>query len=611
MDEFQYKPLVRGDFRLLQVSCEENEGPIVCTLQHELFDIKTCDYWALSYVCDQKPLDQQTDYLPQAFIVVNSKKFPVKWNLWNALQHLRAHFIHRMENHKVWIDAICIHQTDLEEKNYQMGMMGDIYKGALRVHAWLGESAQDSDRVLRKAIPIGEAHTRMWSTPTVNGLPLKGFSSLNVSPEDIQTRRQEIHDNLELDTDDVAAFHRLLLRPYWERVWILQEAAMGYQVVFHCGSICIPWEYFGWLCDAIDQQPFDLWDQLDFNEVLLERNLVTQIRRRARPLHILRSQWNSLATYEKLTLLGLAQKFRDWRSTDPKDHIFALSALAFQEDVDLNKPDYTMSPSRVFGRLVLTHANKYGRLDGLNFHTSNRQLDLPSWVPDFSSPSTVHSLISLPSMSLEWLLTPKTLFSAAGDTKPKCSIDLDTDELHVSGINCDMILDTGPIFPDDNFSGTTTPSLQAWDSQMSEKYRSWAPGSYGSTSEYTEAIKRLIVADTTFSGRQNEGIYVTEEIGEEGVKRIFLARMWKANYGRRPIFTIGGFIGLGPRNTQEGDVVTVLFGGQTPYILRPICAEGLFSKYRFIGECYVDTIMDGEVLEQWDPEIAGEVLVLV
>lgn len=597
MEHFQYEPLNQGDFRLLQLSCENNEGLIVCTLEHEPFDIDNCDYWALSYVCDQKPIDQPTGYLPPTFIIVNSKKFFVKWNLWNALQHLRAHFIHRMETHKVWIDAICIHQTDLEEKNYQMSMMKDIYKGALRVHAWLGESAEDSDLVLRMAIPIGEAHTRMWSRPTVNGSPLKDFSALDVSTEDLQIRRQEIHDSLELDADGVTAFHRLLLRPYWERVWILQEAAMGYQVVFHCGSICIPWEYFGWLCDAIDQQPFDLWDQLNFNKDPRERNLATQIRRRVRHLHILRSQWNSLATYQKLTLLGLTQKFRDWRSTDPRDHIFALSALAFQEDVDLNKPDYTMSPSQVYGRLVVTHANKYGRLDGLNFHTSNRQLVLPSWVPDFSSPTNVHSLISLPSMSLEWLLTPKALFSAAGDTKPKCSIDLGTGELHVSGIKCDLILDTGPIFPDEDFSGTSTPSLQAWDSQMSQEYKSWAPGSYGSSSQYAEAIRRSTVADTTFSGRQKEGIHVMEEKGEDILERMFLARMWKANYGRRPIITMGGFIGLGPRDTQEGDCVVVLFGGQTPYILRPFREGGARSKYRFIGECYVDAIMDGEVLE--------------
>lgn len=40
----------------------------------------------------------------------------------------------------LWIDAICINQDDIAEKNSQVAMMAEIYKKATRVNIWLGES---------------------------------------------------------------------------------------------------------------------------------------------------------------------------------------------------------------------------------------------------------------------------------------------------------------------------------------------------------------------------------------------------------------------------------------------------------------------------------------
>lgn len=37
----------------------------------------------------------------------------------------------------VWIDAICINQEDLDEKNGQVTKMGEIYSMAKTVHVWL------------------------------------------------------------------------------------------------------------------------------------------------------------------------------------------------------------------------------------------------------------------------------------------------------------------------------------------------------------------------------------------------------------------------------------------------------------------------------------------
>lgn len=45
----------------------------------------------------------------------------------------------------VWVDALCIAQSDTYEKVYQLGQMGTIFSKAAKVVAWLGPAAEDSD----------------------------------------------------------------------------------------------------------------------------------------------------------------------------------------------------------------------------------------------------------------------------------------------------------------------------------------------------------------------------------------------------------------------------------------------------------------------------------
>lgn len=70
---------------------------------------------------------------------------------------------------------------------------------------------------------------------------------------------------------------------------------------------------------------------------------------------------------------------------------------------------------------------------------------------------------------------------------------------------------------------------------------------------------------------------------------------------RRFAVTRNGYFVLGPDALQEGDVVAVLRGGKTPFLLREVNAgEG---GWRLVGECYVHGLMDGE---GWDVEGAKE-----
>lgn len=65
-------------------------------------------------------------------------------NLADALEHLRL----ETESRTLWVDAICINQADIEERNAQVKRMGSIYTLAERVVIWLGPETSDSNLAL-------------------------------------------------------------------------------------------------------------------------------------------------------------------------------------------------------------------------------------------------------------------------------------------------------------------------------------------------------------------------------------------------------------------------------------------------------------------------------
>ncbi|KAK0624066.1 hypothetical protein B0T14DRAFT_517485 [Immersiella caudata] len=81
----------------------------------------------------------------------------------------------------------------------------------------------------------------------------------------------------------------------------------------------------------------------------------------------------------------------------------------------------------------------------------------------------------------------------------------------------------------------------------------------------------------------------------------YAQRIYNACAHRRLLVTKRGYIGLAPWNAETGDVVAVLHGGETPFLLRPAEEPGVYS---LVGECFVYGIMGGEALG-WENAIAA------
>lgn len=86
-------------------------------------------YEALSYTWG--------DQIPDQAVYTGRGKFYITKNVQAAMKELR---LVPGKSRYLWIDAICINQDDIAEKNSQVAMMAEIYKKATRVNIWLGES---------------------------------------------------------------------------------------------------------------------------------------------------------------------------------------------------------------------------------------------------------------------------------------------------------------------------------------------------------------------------------------------------------------------------------------------------------------------------------------
>lgn len=172
MPVFQYSPLDQGPFstRILRLlPSKDRAAPIACQLSnYSLLDDTAQEYDALSYVWGDKA-DGQCN------ISINDQAFSVGKNLHSALLRLRGPNFERT----LWVDAVCIDQNNMREKEEQIQNMARIYEQASQVMVWLGEEADNSTRAL-EAIRVA-AEGVFAGEPYVlpsESIPIEGVKSL-------------------------------------------------------------------------------------------------------------------------------------------------------------------------------------------------------------------------------------------------------------------------------------------------------------------------------------------------------------------------------------------------------------------------------------------------
>jgi hypothetical protein len=293
---FTHQPLVlsQPQIRLLKIVPSHNDSNII---EQEMCHFNQSDqpYRALSYTWGSAMLQRD--------ILINSKHFSVRQNLWSFLQTQRADD----EGYSgwYWIDALCIDQSDTLERNHQVQLMTQIYERVSEVRVWLGEANSDSDIVMKYCF-------------TICGMTPQEGTILRRSPPllFIQPGKEEI--------EFYRTMRRFDQRPYWKRIWILQEFILANDLVIQCGRFKISWNTFWkvWsrlLCLSPERVPHIR----DLGHLRTDHQQGNISRGRASL-----SGWNWILVLEKS------------KCTDVRDKIYGLHALTqekYRVEVDYSK----------------------------------------------------------------------------------------------------------------------------------------------------------------------------------------------------------------------------------------------------------------------------------
>jgi hypothetical protein len=264
-----------------------------------------------SYRADFQPYDalsyEWADARNVKEIILDGKTFYIRENLWHAMRRLRSD-----KPVTFWIDAICIDQTNISERNHQVSQMSKIYANARRVIVWLGMESPSS-----------------W----------KAFSCIGNYSRDPISWPAAIAD------DSWEALVELCDRSYWHRLWIIQEVVLAKELQIFCGYSGIHWQELEKVCKNLSSIPELDGDPPIFKKV--RTNIAFQLVRireaRGRSQTTLREL---LETCEKSLcadprdkiygLLGLAEDTRRSLSVDYSKSLFDIykDVVRFQWDID-------------------------------------------------------------------------------------------------------------------------------------------------------------------------------------------------------------------------------------------------------------------------------------
>ena len=360
-----------SEIRLLRF-LHSSDGQVRCHLiKHSLENGPELRYSALSYVWGDPNVTKD--------ILVNGKPFAATTNLVAALEVLSN--VPKASSY-VWIDAICINQADMSERNHQVQKMVSIYKNAVKVLAWLGPEQNHSTEVIAimkhivKEIELSPdaGVVEVFEKPApdhllkARGLETSGETLLSFA----LPRKEDIP-------------HLLSQRDFWKRIWILQELVLARRVTFMCGYATF-WEtditqIGNWLATHPTRTiPSGIeWAKwLDFE---VGFNNAFRVPMQSLTLAVGIQNVFEAKKPDAWTLFESALRLR---ATDPRDQVYSLLGLA---EIGI-EADYSKSTEAVYLELAAVMLER-APLDGWFRYTGilikNSMATLPSWVVDWDT----------------------------------------------------------------------------------------------------------------------------------------------------------------------------------------------------------------------------------
>ena len=343
---FRYQSLNPNEIRLLRpLSRSQN------ALAFELVHISLLSkprYAALSYTWGP-PGDVQE-------ILLNGQHFPVRRNLYGALQQMESS---KLIDQHLWVDAICINQGEnddaLNERSVQIILMKQIYEQAAKILVWLGKPENEANNQL--AFPIMKEFEKRYRHVAKQARPYRPWwwqHKARTPGEDVADFLLSVLPAKDKKVFDVPGSRTykawlgiisLWKHPWWTRTWVFQESTIPerYTKFYIEGVSVLPsTSKVRFLCG--DQETS--WPELDATSLVASNILATP----GIDSHVLVDSMESVKKLRKFreqrvvyvlrSFLDILQMFRHTECFDPRDKVYTPLCLASDDVRRYIRPDY-------------------------------------------------------------------------------------------------------------------------------------------------------------------------------------------------------------------------------------------------------------------------------
>jgi hypothetical protein len=580
---------VREEIRVVFVSVDTS-GQLHARMKHISLN-QGPSYIALSYVWGIHKSES---------IFVDGVPIKITDNLSAAL---RSHTVldYMSKGVPIWVDAICINQENLLERNTEVLRMRRIYAQSEQTICWLGKSASNSDQALHYLESLA---TDKGSKPTE-------------------------HERIGLC--------ELFSRTWWFRVWTIQEAVVPCDIRLACGDCHIQ---VAGIWSTLYRTIMRLKNEFSSPSSFHPNELAFQ---RLEVLGSLSASWNSHCVMGvPLDLLNLLAASRHALATDPRDKVYGILSMAPDGKRLIARPNYRLSKKQLFSQLVAGWIMLNRQLDIVcHAGAADAGQDLPSWVPDWADGKSSSSFCSF-----TWYAENKKPFRQVNihaSTKPCFSHDLsrmtiwayEIDRIqYVAGHGGLKVTNVpamhgetkAPVTRYDNFDNTLCALLRtvcggrvsgsSWDSLDTVEFRyalldilqsRYSRHITGLNSEADEYIRSWFLDNSHFKiGNVSIGELVSQlpskishsEICSEipQVMQDFRDSFVKTMQGRTLFTTTTGYLGVSRQSTMSGDIAFLVPNCSAPLVLRETG-----QSFRLIGDSYIHAKNDEpSMYGQWD-----------
>lgn len=277
-------------------------------------------------------------------------------NLYDALLRLRK----PDDTLRIWADALCINQNDMAERRQQVQLMRRIYQQCEKCLVWLGP------------------HTEL------DGL---AFKLLNVIQEYLESHPSDRDGSVLMPGKVLAKYSTtpgewdalllLFARPWFERVWTLQEIALPRRVLMTCGKFSVDGSRFYEIIEFMSS------NELAAQFIGLQGGYLQSLK-----VASLRREFHEHTP--SMDLLNILRNARDRDATDPRDKVIGILGLCETDPNWASSLGYHMSPTEIYvsvAKKLLTSPTPFRLFRACcpALMCSKAADPLPSWVPDWSN----------------------------------------------------------------------------------------------------------------------------------------------------------------------------------------------------------------------------------